>query len=290
MTPTEPVAPHDGPAYRDQLIAVGTRHGKAEQLGPPFADVLGAHLVTPADLDTDQFGTFSGEVIRTLTAPEAARAKARLAIRASGLSCGLASEASYGLLPTTGWYGHEEILVFLDETRGIEVLEGHRTTSVPGICHRVTHAVELPPSIIAGLPAQALIVRPSAGGDGGDIVKGVTDEASLATAIAAAACRSDDGLALVEPDLRAHHNPSRRVILSRLGRTLARRLATRCPACGTPGFGRVGSEPGLPCRVCGSPTELSRNEIHSCAVCPHRSVQAASVGFAEPRWCPECNP
>jgi len=275
--------------YRDCQIAVGTRHGKETQFARAFEVVLGAHLVTPPDLDTDRFGTFSGEIPRTATASDTARAKARLAMEVSGLPYGLASEASYGPLSGVGVQGHEELVVFVDDTRGIEVFVGERTTVVPGHGHRVAGPAELPPHVAAGLPAQALIVRPSAVGQPGGVVKGITDRQLLNTAIMTAAQHSGDGLALVEPDLRAHHNPSRRLVLRRLADVLARRLATRCPACSTPGFGRVDSERGLPCRVCETPTDAIHNEIHACPRCFHRGAVAVATA-ADPTWCPQCNP
>jgi len=274
--------------YRGRLISVGTMHGKQSQLAHPFRTVLGADLITPPDLDTDQFGTFTGEVPRCIGALEAARAKARLAMDASGLPYGLASEASYGSLPPTGWCGHEEILFFRDDLLGIEVLEGHRTASVPGASHRVTAAEELPTAMIAGLPVQALIVRPS--GVTGCIAKGITDTGGLRSAITAAAARSPDLMVVVEPDLRAHHNPSRRQVIAGLADTLARRLATRCPKCGTPGFGRVRTEPGLPCRICNSPTRLVRRAIDGCAACPYLLGHPVPASSADPACCPQCNP
>ncbi|MCX6484293.1 MAG: hypothetical protein NT146_13730 [Mycobacterium sp.] len=289
MTSREPTAPPEDMPYRDCRIAVGTRHGKEKQFAPPFEAVLGARLVTPPDLDTDRFGTFSGEIARTATASDTARAKARLAMEVSGLPYGLASEASYGPLPGVGIQGHEELVVFVDDSHGIEVFVGERTTVVPGHGQRVAGPADLPPHVAAGLPTQALIVRPSAAGQPGHVVKGITDLARLNTAITAAAHHSGDGLALVEPDLRAHHNPSRRLVLHRLADTLARRLATRCPACSTPGFGRVDSERGLPCRDCETPTDAIRNEIHACPTCSHR-VAVAVTNTADSAWCPQCNP
>lgn len=274
--------------YRGRLISVGTMHGKQSQLEPPFHTVLGANLVTPPDLDTDQFGTFTGEVPRSIGALKAARGKARLAMDASGLPYGLASEASYGPLPPTGWCGHEEILLFCDDLLGIEVLEGHRTASVPGASNRVNVAEELPAAMISALPAQALIVRPS--GVTASIAKGITDSEVLRSAITAAAARSPDHMAVVEPDLRAHHNPSRRQIIANLADTLARRLATRCPGCGMPGFGRVRTEPGLPCRICHSPTRLVHSEIYGCTACLYVLHQPVPASWADPASCTECNP
>ena len=284
MTTTERT---DSP-YNGHRIAVGTKHGKQRQLAPAFADLLGTQLYTPADLDTDQFGTFSGDRQRQGTALDAARAKVQLAMDASGLPYALSSEASYGPLQDGGCIGHEEILLFCDSVLDIEVIEGYRTTVVPAASHRVTDCAELPPAFLAGLPGQALIVR--APGTPAGIVKGITDAQSLRAAVAAAVNRSDDGLAIVEPDLRAHHNPTRRHVLTRLARTLGLRLATPCPKCAAPGFGRVGTEPGLPCRACQTPTTLPRWEIHQCCRCSHTVTRPAASPAANPADCLYCNP
>ncbi len=286
----EPV-PHGDSPYRGRTIAVGTRHGKQHLFSPSFRSVLLADLLVPPDLDTDRFGTFSGERARVGPAIEAARAKARLAMDATGLPFGLASEASYGPLPGLGWTGHEEIVLFCDDEHGIEILEGYRSTEIPGTAWTVAGFDEIPAALTAGLPGQALIVRP--GGDPGPaeaITKGITDAEALRRAVDDVVARFPDRLAVVEPDLRAHHNPSRRRALVRLAETLARRLAVRCPDCGRPGFGRVGSEPGLPCRVCGTPTPQAGAEIHGCSGCGHRISRPVAVAAADPARCPECNP
>lgn len=275
-------------AYRGKTIAVGTRHGKQHQFAPAFRHLLGACLTTPPDLDTDRFGTFTGEVERRGGGTDAARAKALLAMEVTGLPFGLASEASYGVLPG-GWFGHEEVVVFCDTELGIEVVEGHRSTEVPGCRQRARRPEDLPGLLVAGLPEQALTVRPD--GTAADLApaKGITDADTLAEAIAAAVAASPTGVALVEPDLRAHHNPSRRRVLRRLATNLARRLATECPACGAPGFGRVDSETGLPCRLCEAPTALVRAEIHACASCAHQLTRTVSPA-ADPAMCAYCNP
>jgi hypothetical protein len=223
------------PPYHRARIAVGTRHGKQHQLAPAFREVLDARLITPPRLDTDRFGTFTGERPRPGAAADAARGKARLAMETTGLSLGLASEASYGPMGGLGWTGigltgHEEILLFCDDGLGIEVLEGYRTTSVPASSARVAGYDDVPRGLVSALPHQALIVRPCGEPPDPDrIIKGITGAEALRTAIAAAAALSTENLAVVEPDLRAHHNPSRRRVLIRLAATLARRLATRCP-------------------------------------------------------------
>lgn len=274
------------PPYRGQIIAVGTQHGKQHQFRPAFSAVLGAELRIPPEIDTDRFGTFAGEVVRSGSAIDAARAKARLAMHLTGLPFGVASEASYGVLPG-GWSGHEELLLFCDDRLGIEVLEGHRTLSTPGTAQQVHDYRDLHPAFLDGLPRQAVIVRPHR--RTGPITKGIVDAETLRSAVAAAVACSPERIAQVEPDLRAHHNPSRRRVLIRLADKLARRLATECPDCAAPGFGRVDAVPGLPCRVCGTPTALVANEIHGCAACGHR-VGKPVCDAADPADCPLCNP
>lgn len=268
--------------YLGVAVAVGTRHLKQRQLAPAFTDVLGAQLVVPDDLDTDRFGTFSGEVARTTSAHDTAHLKARLGMCVTGLRCGVASEASYG--PA----GHEEILLFLDDVRGIEVCETDWDAAEYAVSHRVRSVQDLPASLTKGLAAQAVIVHPSGSCDG--VIKGINDIACLRAAVATAAARAEDGTAVVEPDLRAHHSPRRQRVLARLAYRLAHRLATPCPACGTPGFGRHRSVTGLPCTGCGSPTSLPLYDEHACCACPHRSTVHVGPPGADPARCEYCNP
>ena len=289
-TPDQPAAPSPTTAYAGQIVAFGTQHGKEHQVAPAFAAVLHAEVVAPPDFDTDQFGTFSGEAPRTLSPVDAARAKARLAMAALATPYGLASEASYGPLPGLGLPGHEELLIFLDAERGIEVVEGERTLTTPGGRCRVASLSEARPCLEqAAFPAQAVIVR-AAAGDGLPIHKGIADLHHLEQAIQDAARRSADVHVVLEPDLRAHHNPTRRALLARLGHRLAQRLATPCPVCSTPGYGRRTTRIGLPCAACGWPTDLVSADIHGCQRCHHQHRQPRRGTTAEPRWCDRCNP
>ncbi len=276
--------------YAGVVIAMGTMHGKEHQVAPPFAHLLGAHVVAPAGIDTDQFGTFTGEVTRTSAASAAATAKARLAMRVAGVPYGLASEASYDT-----WYGmlavHEEILVFVDDVRGIQVVEGVNTPGAPGPPRLVDGADgALDAAYGFGFPRQGAAVKAAVDERVRVFGKGITDTGTLVEVVGAALAVSDDNRAWVEPDLRAHHNPSRRDILADLAGRLARRLATPCPGCGCPGYGKVEVREGLPCRACGCPTTLIAADVDGCPACAHRSTVARDGTGAEPRCCPRCNP
>ena len=61
--------------YRGRTIAFGTKHGKATLVAGSFDALLRARVTAPANIDTDEWGTFSGEVERTLAPVAAARTK-----------------------------------------------------------------------------------------------------------------------------------------------------------------------------------------------------------------------
>ncbi|GLP76610.1 hypothetical protein TUM20983_37200 [Mycobacterium antarcticum] len=293
--------------YSGVVVVMGTMHGKQDQVAPVFAEVLGARVLAPAGIDTDRFGTFTGETARTLTPVAAVTAKARLAMAMTGSPYGMASEASYGMrygvLPV-----HEEVLNFIDDTRGIEIVEGLNTPGAPGVPRlvgAVSHAtpgVPGSPRLITGtaaaleaarefgFPAQGAVVTTMAAGRLHVSGKGLDDVEDLIRAVQGGLKLSDTGQVCVEPDLRAHLNPSRRQALTCLAERLARRLATPCPACQAPGYGKTAVLTGLLCRACGLPTDLVAADVHRCAACGHQHHVPRPQRRAEPQWCDYCNP
>lgn len=287
--------------YLGQRVAFGTRHGKEHQVAGPFADILGATVLAPRDLDTDQFGTFTGDVRRLASPADTARAKAELGATALGLSTALGSEASYGGLDGMLVPVHEELLMFIDLDRNIEVIEGQRSiTPLPGPRQARTMADLEPHLPRFGFPAQALVVRPGDGSidplrqnrtiDPAHLSKGITDRTELTRALRSAASVSENGYALVEADLRADNNPTRQAVLRRLAHRLGLRLDTCCPTCACPGYGRITTLPGLPCRTCRHPTDLAQADVHACPTCPHTHTEPRPVTTADPASCPLCNP
>ncbi|MBY0434905.1 MAG: hypothetical protein K2U26_12420, partial [Cyclobacteriaceae bacterium] len=61
-------------------LVIATRHGKEKIIGPVLQEKLGVNIIVPDGFDSDQFGTFSGEVPRSGSALEAAEKKAMMAI------------------------------------------------------------------------------------------------------------------------------------------------------------------------------------------------------------------
>jgi len=283
-----------GPYY-GRVAVLTTKHGKERAVARPLRAALGLVTMVPDEIDTDLLGTFTGEVERFGTPREVAIGKARLGMRASGVPLGLSSEGSFGphpLFPFLMACDHE-ILAFVDDDLGITVVEGLLTAETNfGHCQARTLNDLAAFRRQAQFPSHALIVRPNDVLKRGVMFKGIADMETLEDAVKRSAAASADGMAHVETDMRAHVNPTRQKAIRRVAFRLARRLATPCSACQTPGWGRTGVEKGLPCEVCGTETELVKHEVFGCVRCTHKDVRPRSDGRqeAEQRHCPYCNP
>ncbi|MCP9850350.1 hypothetical protein KBY88_11100 [Cyanobium sp. Morenito 9A2] len=279
---------------RGRPVSLATRHGKERVIARPFRKGLGSELVLATSFDTDSLGTFSGERPRLEAAETTCRLKAEAGMAETGLDLGLASEGSFGPHPALPFLPLAiEWMTWVDQAQGqviTERLVGCRTN----FNHCTADAgSDLDPWLERiGFPAHAVIVRPHQSDAQPFLRKGLQGRAELREAIALASHASTDGLALVETDMRAHRNPTRMASIRRLAFRLVRRIATPCPACGAPGWGKVDVVAGLPCGWCGSPTEWIQHELFGCPSCPHTEPRPRSDGLtqADPQHCPFCNP
>ncbi len=283
--------------YYNCTAALATKHAKERQIVRPLYAATGLRVIVPPNLDTDQLGTFTGEIAREGSPREVAERKARLGMTISGLSRGLASEGSFGMHPLVPFLPSDhEILLFIDDELGIQVLE-QITSEKTNFAHISTSRLATPVVQTflqrAQFPSHGLIARPSGGERYAHaIIKGITDLTTLENAIRSCAALAPDGLAVIETDMRAHMNPTRQRVLRHLAFQLARRLTCLCPHCQTPGWGRVDVIRGLPCEWCGSETEMIRAEISGCPRCSYREQHERIDGlrYAPQERCPSCNP
>jgi len=288
----------DGLSLNSRRLVLASRHGKERAMARPFRHGLGLELVVADQVDTDRFGTFSGERPRPADAATTCRLKAEAALEVTGACLGVASEGSFGPHPSIPFLPLAiEWMTVVDRRRDLvisERLEGPPTN----FNHTMIAAGADPRSWLEriGFPAHAVIVRPHRlnppASAPAPISRGLRCPQALEQAIRGAAAHSADGLALLETDMRAHCNPTRMASIRQLSFRLVRRLATPCPWCGSPGWGAIGCEAGLPCGWCGQPTALIRSEIHGCGACDHRLAMPRCGGQrrADPGQCPHCNP
>ena len=149
-------------------------------------------------------------------------------------------------------------MVLVDDDRGI-VLGEHLIEEAPVYDQVIVSSIEEMPAFLGRnhFPEHALTVRPNEPSTLSIAVKkGLRGLEELRAAIARCAAGSADSQSLVQTDMRAHINPTRMLTIMRLAEQFAERARALCLACGSPGFGVVPVDEGLPCLSCGGPSLL----------------------------------
>ena len=247
-------------------------------------------------LDTDLLGTFSGEVERQGNALECVRRKCEMGLDILGdkAEYGLASEGSFGPHPQIPFLPcDQEILYFIDRKRGFHLHMVHLTEKTNYQMRALDSWEQLQQfAETAQFPAHALIIRPNNREDSRLLFKGIDTLAALEEAFKESIKASKDGKVWVETDMRAQFNPSRMTTIGELADKLGQRLATPCPACNAPGWGRIKVEKGLHCEYCDQETEKIAREIYGCVSCAHSETLPRVDGMkAAPQMqCGWCNP
>jgi hypothetical protein len=281
--------------FAGRTAVMPTRHGKVALLAPLLWEGLGLRLVGVDDLDTDAFGTFTGEVPRPGDQRETARAKALAALERTGADLALASEGSFGPHPAAPFLSaNRELVLLLDRAAELEIV-GTAVTTATNFAHAVVTTPEAAYAFAerVGFPTHGLIVR-----DGPDpatarvVAKGIATREALEEALTRALPRGMGEAVLLETDMRAHLNPTRHAAIRQAAADLVARAASRCDACGTPGFALQEVVPGLPCGWCGQPTRQPLAEVVGCLRCENTRRRPFPAGerTADPGRCDLCNP
>ncbi|MEB3196613.1 MAG: DUF6671 family protein [Candidatus Sericytochromatia bacterium] len=294
-SPARVAGPSTGSPFAGRTAVMATQHGKVDLLAPLLQEALGITLVRAEGVDTDDFGTFTGEVPRPGDQRETAIAKAEAALALTGADLALASEGSFGPHPMAPFLAaNRELFVLLDRRLELTIVASAFTTAT-----NFSHAVISNPEAAwafaerVGFPEHGLIVR-----DGPDpatarvVAKGIVTPAALDEALARALPRGMGRSMLLETDMRAHLNPTRQKAIRLAALDLVARLQSICDACGTPGFALLEVIPGLPCGWCGQPTRLPLEELEGCLRCEHTRRRPYPNGerTADPGRCDLCNP
>ena len=256
----------NNPDYGGEKVFFATKHSKETVLKPLLAR-LGLECIR-VDVDTDRFGTFSGEVERVGSVRETLRLKtnaaAKLKPEARFL---LASEGSFGPHPLIGFIPSDhEALLFIDTKLETEIY-------VEEISTETNFAeVEFGPNDDLnaflkqiGFPEHGLIVKPK--GNTSVVYKNLQNMQSVGQAIIDSFQVSSEAKVILSTDMRANFNPTRTKVIEKAGTKLIEALAALCPTCKAPGFSISKGIPGLPCEECGMPTQITKDVIWSCVKC-----------------------
>lgn len=279
------------PLFEGRKLLIATKHEKEKAIAPLLEKELGVSCIVPENFDSDQLGTFSGEVERKEDPLTTARRKCELALVNTDYDLVLASEGSFGRHPTLFFAAaDDEILLLLDTKNNLEFTARELSTETNFAGKAVTSERELHEfAETVQFPSHGLIVR-SAKDEIEDMVKGITDWDRLQEV--ANHFLKQHGTAFVETDMRAMLNPMRMQVIAQATEKLVEKIKSCCPACQTPGFRIIEGKPGLPCDLCGSPTKSTLTHVYSCQKCDHTEEVLYPKGkkTEEPMFCDFCNP
>ncbi len=275
--------------FAGRTLVIATMHGKERVIAPVLEARLGVRCSAVDRLDTDQLGTFTGEIERVLDPLEAARSKCELAMELTGADLAVASEGSFGPHPALFFApADDELVVLVDRLNSIEIVGRELSTDTNFDSADVASERELREfAERVGFPEHALILRAA---KSAEFVKGLHDWDALLFAYRRMV--TAHGSVTAETDMRAMHNPRRMQVIAQAAQRMVERALVTCAECGTPGFGVVDVRRGLPCGWCGTPTEGVVALVSACAKCGHREELPPPDGKApaDPQWCPVCNP
>lgn len=285
---------HQSP-YAKKCIILTTKHAKSIAIGPPFFEKLKASILEHV-ADTDLFGTFSGEIKRSGSALECAQKKCELSFNHVGSSVeyALASEGSFGPHPSFPFMPcNQEILYFIDRRNDFHLHMSH-------LSQQTNYRKELIRSIkdllnfakTADFPSHGLILHARGKENEPLTFKDINSFLELEKIFYECIKYGTNKEVRVETDMRAHYNPSRMAVIKILAEKMASRLATNCPNCDTPGWGKTHHESGLPCTLCNSKTKITLHEIFGCTKCSYIEKKEPCHGlkYAAPETCEFCNP
>lgn len=277
--------------YSDQAVHFGTHHQKDRLAIEPFAQL--GMTVVGVDIDSDQLGTFSGEVDRFGTIRETLREKIKLTqnILPNGRFY-LASEGAFGPHPLTGFTRTDyESLLFVDQQTSVEIFVEHLSTEVIHDELEISQETDLTDYLSRNLfPSHAQII--SAVDQTGPIFKGLVSWDQLSVAAQTCIEASPAKKALLQTDLRACYNPTRQKVIKETLVKLCDALLSFCPECHSPGYRIVNAVPGLPCLACGEPSSHSHQVIFECPQCLMTRLASRPDGVRglNPEECQFCNP
>ncbi len=276
-------------SYRGQRIALATLHQKGALAQETFLEILDMR-VEEVTVDTDQFGTFSGDVERTLPPREVLKVKAELGITDSQAKFGLASEGTIGADPVVGFLNSDiEHVGFLDSVNKLFISHSYRSFDIQVHTHQYAPGEDLSAFLAkADFPHHQLIVKSFDNGVK-PLAKGISTIEELMSVLKAA---DAEGLIkiTIESDLRAHASPSRAANIKKAFTELAAKIHTPCPQCECPGWGITSSIPGLACLDCGEETEAVKAYIYGCISCTFTKEGDPIAEGADPSRCNWCNP
>lgn len=275
--------------YQNKKVLLASMHQKELAIQKPFEEIVGCKIEVVENFNTDQFGTFSGEIERVLTAYETLKKKAVVAAKQFNYDYVISSEGAFGPHPNYVFSNSDtEMLLFYDRINDLYISDFEISMETNLADYEIDSLEQDYGKFLDKVmfPSHSLIVK--AGNN--VIAKGVNNRDTLDAIIIENFAKY--GKLKLETDMRAMNNPSRMKIINLLANKLAKRVVSHCKSCDTPGFGITSLSGYLLCELCGLPTKIKKYREHKCIRCDYleKEVIDLSKQFADPKYCDYCNP
>ncbi len=277
--------------FSDRTLVIATKHHKEKVMAPILELELCVHCIVSENFDTDQLGTFSGEVDRKDDAITTLRNKCLTAMKLAHCDLGIASEGSFGPHPTIFFVpADEELLILIDQKNELEIIAKEISTDTnynATLLKSENELIEF--AKLVQFPSHALILR-NTKDDFSNIKKGIQDWNTLLAFYRALTIQAES--VYVETDMRARYNPTRMSVIEKVTKKLIQKINSCCPKCQTPGFAVTEVIPGLPCSSCNWPTKSPLSYLYGCKHCNfvRNEKYPNQIEFENPMYCHVCNP
>jgi hypothetical protein len=277
--------------FENRSLIIATKHEKERVIAPLLEKALGVSCFVKDGFDTDQWGTFSGEIERKQDPIATARQKCLKAMELSNCELGVASEGSFGAHPSLFFTSaDDEFLIFIDKKNNLEIIARELSMETNFNGQEIKTETDLLNfAELVKFPSHGLILRKSKTANT-NIIKGISDVSQLKKAFKELMNTSDSVYA--ETDMRAMFNPSRMAVIENATKNLVAKVNSCCPRCTTPGFGISEVKKGLKCNWCGLPTNSTLSFIYSCQKCnfTKEDMYPHKKRTEDPTYCDYCNP
>jgi hypothetical protein len=273
----------------NRTCCIATQHQKELVITPILEKELFLRCYTPDQLNTDQFGTFSGEIERSLSPLNAARAKCDLAHQLTGCDLILANEGSFGPHPNLFFIpANEELMLLRDYKNNLSIWTSLLSTETNFNSLEISNANQLGDFAKSiGFPNHGFILLST---DRTQIRKDfkTLEEANRALT----ELTTGTGGCIAETDMRAMNNPTRMKVIEELTHKLVNKIKSTCPSCKAPGFDVIRVNTGLPCMACKTATSSILSLVNGCLSCTYEEVihYPNSKQEEDPMYCNYCNP
>ncbi len=277
--------------FGGRKLLIATKHQKEKVIAPLLEEALGVKCFIDPAFDSDQFGTFSGEVEREADPLSTLRKKCRAAAAANSCDLVVGSEGSFGPHPVIGMIpADEEWIMLIDLKDNLEIVSRTLSTDTNFNSTTIRDKNELLDfANRVKFPEHGLILRAQPQNTTG-IQKGIIDQSTLLATYDQ--LQSQYGSTCAETDMRACFNPTRMGVIKSVTEKLIRTIQSVCPHCQTPGFDVVEVISGLPCSQCGLRTRSIRQHRYECKHCHQTEFRNFPHGKEQedPMYCDFCNP